>query len=276
MAILGKDKIPLWSKDLPQGGSRRSADDSLGESNVVYFASCVGTMFGPASGSQGVGRAFRSLASKAGVGLITPEAIDGLCCGTPWKSKGVHKGFDSAVDKTIAALWAASGGGSIPIVCDNSSCSEGLKVALEHVAKNDSTYAELSFVDSVDFAQQHILPRINVTRALGRIAVHPTCSSTRAGSNANLEKLAAAVAGEVVVPADWGCCAFAGDRGMLQPELTKSATEAEAKEISGAVFDEYVSCNRTCEIAMTRATGHPYRHILEALDDVASPQRTVQ
>ncbi len=29
-------------------------------------------------------------------------------------------------------------------------------------------------------------------------------------------------------PDDWGCCAFAGDRGMLHPELTASATAAEA------------------------------------------------
>ena len=35
-------------------------------------------------------------------------------------------------------------------------------------------------------------------------------------------------------------------------------------------FDAYVSCNRTCEIGMTRATGHPYQHILEVLDRAAS------
>jgi D-lactate dehydrogenase len=78
--------------------------------------------------------------------------------------------------------------------------------------------------------------------------------------------LAGAVATRVTIPDDWGCCAFAGDRGMLHPELTASATSGEAHEVVAGVFDAYVSCNRTCEIAMTRATGHPYQHVLEVLD----------
>ncbi len=64
----------------------------------------------------------------------------------------------------------------------------------------------------------------------------------------------------------WGCCAFAGDRGMLHPELTASATAPEAAELSTREFAAYASCNRTCELAMTRATGKPYRHILEVLE----------
>ena len=79
----------------------------------------------------------------------------------------------------------------------------------------------------------------------------------------------AAVATEVVVPDDWGCCAFAGDRGMLHPELTASATVREAREVGAREFDAYVSCNRTCEIGMTRATGRPYQHVLEVLDRTA-------
>ena len=96
--------------------------------------------------------------------------------------------------------------------------------------------------------------------------VHPTCSSTRAGSNTHLLELAHAAASSVTVPDDWGCCAFAGDRGMLHPELTASATTRESGEVRAGEFDAYVSCNRTCEIGMTRATGHPYQHVLEVLD----------
>ena len=35
----------------------------------------------------------------------------------------------------------------------------------------------------------------------------------------------------VIVPLDAGCCAFAGDRGFLVPELTASATRLEAAEV---------------------------------------------
>ncbi len=40
------------------------------------------------------------------------------------------------------------------------------------------------------------------------------------------------VADEVVVPQDAGCCGYAGDRGLLHPELTASATAREAAEVT--------------------------------------------
>ena len=71
----------------------------------------------------------------------------------------------------------------------------------------------------------------------------------------------------MIVPDDWGCCAFAGDRGILQPELTSSATSLEASEVRRLGGEAHASLNRTCELGITRATGTPYRHILELLDE---------
>ncbi|MDF1479216.1 FAD-binding and (Fe-S)-binding domain-containing protein [Leifsonia sp. H3M29-4] len=269
-AVVGSDVMPLWSKDLPKGGSKRRSG-TTGVADAVYFQACVGTMFGPAEGGEGVAVAFQSLAEKAGIGLVRPEGIGSLCCGTPWKSKGMLDGYHDMVARTADALWVASDHGRLPIVCDNSSCSEGLVLALEKAIDERPDYHSMRIIDAVDFAAEHILPNLVVDPTLGSIVVHPTCSSTRAGSNANLATLAAAVSGEVTVPDDWGCCAFAGDRGMLHPELTASATARESAEVGGSEFDAYVSCNRTCEIGMTRATGHDYQHILEVLDRAASP-----
>ncbi len=101
--------------------------------------------------------------------------------------------------------------------------------------------------------------------------VHPTCSTTAMGATAALLRLAGVLSKDVVVPVDWGCCAFAGDRGLLHPELTSAATSMEAAEVIAATGPErhgtvaYVSSNRTCEIGMTRATSRPYRHVLEVL-----------
>jgi len=33
----------------------------------------------------------------------------------------------------------------------------------------------------------------------------------------------------------------------------------------------HASCNRTCELGMTRATGEPYRHVLELLEELTRP-----
>jgi D-lactate dehydrogenase len=223
-------------------------------------------MFGPAEGGPGVAIAFESLAAKAGITLVRPDGIDGLCCGTPWKSKGILGGYAAMATRTMGALWTASDHGRLPVVCDNSSCSEGLVLALEKAIQDHPEYHAMRLLDAVDFTAEHILPRITVAEPLAAIVVHPTCSSTRAGSNAHLLELAGAAAAAVTVPDDWGCCAFAGDRGMLHPELTESATRRESAEVRADEFGAYVSCNRTCEIGMTRATGHPYQHVLEVLD----------
>lgn len=72
------------------------------------------------------------------------------------------------------------------------------------------------------------------------------------------------------MPQSWDCCGFAGDRGMLHPELTDSAAALEAAEVRELRASAHASTNRTCEIGMTRATGQPYRHILELLASALS------
>jgi len=270
-AIVSKDLLPLWSVDLPRGGARRESAGSSGTAEVVYFQACVGTMFGPAAGGAGVAVSLESLMRKAGIEIVRPRAIGELCCGTPWKSKGVLDGYHSMVDRTVRELWVASREGELAVVCDNSSCSEGLVHALEDAAKRGNIVG-LTIVDAVDFAVERLLPALSVHATLEKLVVHPTCSSTRAGSNHNLMALAAAVAMTATVPDDWGCCAFAGDRGMLHPELTASATGREAAAVEREYYDAYASCNRTCEIGMTRATGHQYQHILELLDAASHGQ----
>ena len=76
-----------------------------------------------------------------------------------------------------------------------------------------------------------------------------------------------------LIPDAWGCCAFAGDRGILHPELTASATKKEAASFSEQDFDAYLSTNLTCEIGMSRATGKSFKHILVTLDEVAISKR---
>jgi D-lactate dehydrogenase len=98
------------------------------------------------------------------------------------------------------------------------------------------------------------------------LVVHPTCSSTKLDESAGLLALAGALSDNVIVPPNWGCCAFAGDRGLLHPELTKSATKDEVEFVQSVKADSYISTNRTCEIAMTSASGKSYISVLELLN----------
>ena len=113
------------------------------------------------------------------------------------------------------------------MVVDASSCAEGVIIALETVQAEGITV-----LDAVEFVASRVAPRLSVSAPVASVAVHPTCSSTALGSTDALVALARVVSDDVVVPVAWGCCAFAGDRGMLHPELTASATAPEAAEVA--------------------------------------------
>ncbi|MBL7496358.1 FAD-binding oxidoreductase [Frankia sp. CNm7] len=260
-ALLGADDVPAWSADLPRGGTRRRPG-ATAAAQAVYFPSCVSTMFGPATG---VRDAFLALCGRAGIPVRIPDEIASLCCGTPWKSKGLNAGHAAMHARVVPILRRESDNGALCVVVDAASCTEGLQQQLANEG--------VRVVDAVDFVDGVVLPALPAARRIPSVVVHPTCSSTRLGLNPALERVAAAIAEDVLWPEEWSCCAFAGDRGLLHPELTASATAAEARAVRGYDATAHVSLNRTCELGMTRATGRTYQHILEVLERVTRPRQ---
>ena len=271
-AVAGPDNLPRWSRDLPRGGrTRRPAPAEqvapAEQADAVYMPSCLNTLFAPADGGDGVLAALRHLSERAGLRLYVPADTASLCCGTPWSSKGFTKGYDTMRKRVLDALDPATDGGRLPVISDASSCTEGFQRLVAAAAP------EIRVLDAVTFVADQVLARLPApARRLPSLVLHPTCSSTRLGLDAALLRIARTVADDVVVPDDWQCCAFAGDRGLLHPELTASATRAEAASVAGAEFAAHASVNRTCELAMTRATDRTYRHLLELLDEVTREQ----
>lgn len=233
---------------------------------IVLFTACVSSLFAPPEGPTAE-RGLRLLCERAGVELVAPTGIDALCCGTPWLSKGYSGGATSISRRTFDALWEASEQGGLAITCDASSCTQGLReLELRLDAERRARFAKLRFEDSVTLARR--LLRLTPHRRVRRNAVlHPTCSTEHLGSTDDLIEVAGELAEEVTVPLDWGCCGYAGDRGMLHPELTESATREEAREVGERSYDAYLSSNRTCEMGMERATGRPYTHVLGLLPE---------
>lgn len=262
--LLGPDVVPAWSPELPRGGTRRRPRAAR-TPRAVYFPSCVSTVFGPAApdAGSGVRDAFLALCERAGIEVRVPERIAALCCGTPWKSKGLTAGHAVMRERVVPVLRSATEDGALPVVVDAASCTEGLA----RMMAEDG----IRVVDAVAFVDSTVLPRLPAARRVPALVVHLTCSSTRLGLDAALLRVAAAVAEDVVQPEDWSCCAFAGDRGLLHPELTDSATAAESRAVLAHPTTAHASVNRTCELGMTRATGHPYRHLLELLDEATRP-----
>jgi D-lactate dehydrogenase len=217
-------------------------------------------------------RPSRSCATRAGLRVRTASAAGALCCGTPWRSKGLQSGYDLMRRKVLPRLWEASDGGRLAILSDASSCTEGLAQMINEAQSwDDGRYSALRVTDSVAFAVRELPPRVTVHRRLRSLALHPTCSSTRLGLNADLTRLAHSVAETVLTPSDWGCCGFARDRELLHPELTAAATAPEAAELAGREDSGHACCNRTCEVGMSRATGADYRHVIELPPEASRP-----
>lgn len=253
-ALAGTDRVPLLGSDLPGGGPRRRPRPEPSP-DVVHLPACVGTMFGGSDASASTAR----LLDLLGVRSLVPDDVASLCCGTPWKSKGHSAGERVMDERLVRSLTAATRDGRLTVVCDAASCTEGMRIAVASMG------ADLTVVDAVEYVADRLeaLPAVpKVSRAL----LHPTCATTQLGLNDRLRALAGALADEVVVPDSWRCCGFAGDRGMLHPELTEAATRDTVNELAGQSFDLYLSANRTCELGMGRALGVPFDHVLVALD----------
>lgn len=152
----------------------------------------------------------------------------------------------------------ATRGGALPVVMDAASCTHGMIDIAEGIG--------IEVIDAVTFVAENMLDHLPEANKVGSITLHPTCSTTHLGIQDDLEKVAGAAAEQVHVPANWGCCGYAGDRGMLHPELTDSATKQEATEVHRLGDEVHASCNRTCELGLTRATGQDYHHVLEVLE----------
>jgi D-lactate dehydrogenase len=261
--VADPEQVPLWSPDLPSSGSAPRVPSGVGPAgDAVLFSSCTGAMFGSGEG-LGSAEAFALLCRRAGVSLTVPEGLPSSCCGTPWKSKGLGEGAAAMAGRVLPALWEATDAGRLPVVCDASSCTEGLRVM---VAGGPASFRALRVLDAVEFTATHLLPALRVRERHPRVVLHPTCSAQQMGLTPALRSLAAAVADDVAVPDTWGCCGFAGDRGLLHPELTAAATAPQAAEIATIDADAHASCNRTCELGMSRATGRTYVHVLELLE----------
>ncbi|MFJ9641034.1 FAD-binding and (Fe-S)-binding domain-containing protein [Streptomyces sp. NPDC101178] len=270
------DLVPEWLPQLPGAAARQLPRTTRVGASAVYYPACVNRIFaGPEAGPADISlaEALVALSERAGKPVRIPDDVAGTCCATIWHSKGYDAGNRIMANRIVEAAWGWTAGGALPLVVDASSCTLGIaeEVVPYLTEENRALHQELTVVDSLVWAADELLPQLTVFERVGSAVVHPTCSMEHLGDVGQLRALARACAEEVVVPDDAGCCAFAGDRGMLHKELTDSATAKEAAEVNSRTYDAYLSANRMCEIGMERATGHPYRSALIELERATRP-----
>jgi D-lactate dehydrogenase len=233
---------------------------------VVYFPSCLTRIVGPlpGEGAAPLADAMLDVLETAGLDVGYPDGVATLCCGMPFASKAFVPAARRAAGRTAEALWTASAEGRDTVVTDASPCAGTLQdLAVGPLAREGRPMRVLDFPS---FWASEVLPMMgDPARRPGTAVLHPTCTLVRMRGLPDLLRVARAHSADVVVPAGAECCGFAGDRGFLVPELTRSATAPEAAEvraIAGKPGVGFYSTCRTCEIGMSRAVGREYRSLV--------------
>jgi D-lactate dehydrogenase len=274
-SIVG-ERLPLWNERLGAVSAASSASRSTSSSaDAVYFPACVSRLMGrPHSKQRSVIDTMLLVAERAGVRLWMPEHCEGYCCGTPFSSKGFSQASKVVLQSTIERLWEWSDGGRIPVVTEASSCSYKFRTCHNELDPlMQQRLQAMTILDSIEFTHNVLLPKLRAAGRLRRIdaavMVHPVCSVVKLGIDELLHSVAESCAHEAIVPLHAGCCAFAGDRGMIAPELTKNATALEAREVCQRQYDGYYSSNPMCEAGMSTAVGREYVSYLYLVEEAS-------
>ncbi len=262
-----RGRVPQWTPAMPEPARhmRLPAINDDSRPRVVYLAACVSRAMGPAAKDAEQVPLIdktRLLLEKAGYQVVFPAALDSLCCGQPFASKGYAEQAERKRQELIAALLEASRGGVDPVYCDTSPCTLSLL--------QEGADPRLDVYDPVRFIREHMLQRLDFTPQQAPIAVHVTCSTQHLGEAEGLIDIVRRCTNEVVIPEGIHCCAFAGDKGFTTPELNAHALRnlRDAVQYCG----EGISTSRTCEIGLSQHGGIDYHGLVYLVDRVTRPR----
>ncbi|PFG10673.1 FAD-binding and (Fe-S)-binding domain-containing protein [Marinobacter sp. LV10MA510-1] len=264
---LSGGRVPSWNPAMPQPVrwvEHAKPSVATEKPRVVYLPACVSHAMGPArsdSEQAPLLEKTRQLLEKAGYEVVFPEAMDSLCCGQPFASKGYPQQADRKRSEMLAAVTRASRDGRDPIYCDTSPCTLRLLQQQNH---------GLDIYDPVRFIRSHLFDRLEFMPQSESVAVHVTCSTQHLGEGQALIDIARKCSTHVVVPEDIHCCGFAGDKGFTTPELNGHALRTLQPVVQHCT--EGVSTSRTCEIGLSSHSGVDYHSLVYLVDRVTQPK----
>ena len=258
--------VPQWTPAMPKAYRKhiRQGEPAPATAReplrVVYFPSCINQTMGLARRSPvdvPLVDKMEALLRKAGCEVIYPRNMEKLCCGTIWESKGMPDIADRKVAELEEALWQASDGGRYPVLCDQSPCLHRMREKI----------GRMKLYEPAEFIWTFLRDRLEFIPTGRPVAVHITCSMRRMGLADTIVALAELCSARVFVPAEVGCCGFAGDRGFLHPEVNAYALRKLRPQLEREGIAVGYSNSRTCEIGLTTHAGIPYVSITYLVDE---------
>ena len=265
------DRLPRWSPQLPRAARYRptSTARAVEAEPLVYFPSCAARSMGAARGdsnSDALPSVTERVLRRAGFAPLHPVAMDMLCCGQPFESKGLMQAADGMSDTLIESLLTVSDQGRLPVVFDTSPCAWRIKRRL--AAHADAP--PLAVLDITEALKTLVLPRLTLRPLPQTVAVHAVCSVRKMKLDGALLEVAQACCTRASMPDTVGCCGFAGDKGFQVPELNAHALR-ELRPALPADCSFGVSTSRTCEIGLSEHGGVPYRSIVHLVEAASRP-----
>ena len=266
------NKIPLWSKYLPQKASYHpktsNSIESISRPKVVYIPSCASRSMGQsitATDQRSLTEVTFSLIEKAGFDVISPD-FTGECCGMPFNSKGMFSEADQSRNSLLTKLMTLSEQGKYPILIDTSPC----KLML---LENKDKIKSLSIYEPVGFIEDVLGNYLDFSPTDDAVMLHVTCSSRTMGLSDKMQQLAKRCSTKVIVPENIQCCGFAGDKGFTTPELNENALAPLKAQVPENCNIGY-SNSRTCEIGLSQHSGVDYQSIIYLVDKTTSGKAT--
>lgn len=268
MRKISNNRLPQWNVAMPTGTAttvQPSTPSSTDKPKVVYFPSCINRTMGKSKDYTKKELDLKDLIvlllERAGYEVIYPTAIDNLCCGMPFSSKGYQEEGVQKSTALEAALVTASEQGKYPVLFDMSPCF--------YTFQSHHTTTAFTCYDPIEFVLDFVFPVLPITHPRDEIAIFPVCSVKKLGLEDKLLDIAKRCANQVHY-IDSNCCGFAGDRGFTFPELNKHGTRHLKQQLSvdSPTCTTGFSTSRTCEIGLTANSNHSFKSIFYLIEEV--------
>ena len=265
--------LPKWNAAVSHVPARLPVTRQS-DANFVYFPSCISRRMGvPQPGMDSLAETMVIVARRAGVSLWIPANVEGNCCGMPFGSKGYTVAYKATRLRTLKHFWEWSDHGRLPIVIDTTSCTYTLRQCKDNLSalseEERSIFEKLTLLDGLELMHDILLPTLKIRQVAEAVILHPNCSARKLDLQDKMTAIANRCAKTVTIPLQLDCCGFAGDRGLLFPELTAAATSLESAEVNSHHYNGYYSSNITCEMGMSLATQQNYRSIIYLLEQAS-------
>ena len=256
---------PIWNSSLPLVAPRISSTDYNTRDKWVYFPSCVNRTLSGNSKKSSLGNVLHQISSQSGEAFRIPKNINSICCSQSFSSKGYKEAAKIIQEKTIDVLWESSDEGKLPIIVDTSPCT--YQLLNPDLGLNESSIKKLEKMKIVDLVQylKECVKNSELPKLDYDIAIHPTCSTEKMEQGTDLKTLAEICCASVHLPKDWGCCGFAGDKGLHYPELNQAATNYPTNDLKNIKYG--FSTSRTCEVGMMTHSNINYKSIAYLVRD---------